>query len=126
MWDLQTIIRLNNKPTKQERNKMNIIQKHSDDLYVSEDETTHNTVRTRKWAYGQEKNFFHTGTQRPFTITSNQHGEDASSPEVVTFTVNGTGPYGGRIPPLEFCLDSADLEGLIRVFKEAKKSMKQD
>ncbi|MBL97537.1 MAG: hypothetical protein CMF52_06950 [Legionellales bacterium] len=99
---------------------------NNDDLYVSKDETTYNTVRTRTWAYGVEKRFFHTGLQRPFTITSSQHGEECTtSPELVTFTVNGTGVYGGNIRPLEFYLDSGDVDGLIKMLKEVKKSMKQ-
>ena len=35
MWDLQTIIRLNNKPTKQERNKMNV-QNYGDELLTAD------------------------------------------------------------------------------------------
>lgn len=98
---------------------------NNEQLYVTKDETFYNTTRTRTWAYGLEKNYHYTGLQRPFTVTSEQEGDNCvSSPEHVTLTVNGTGIYGGNLRPLEFYLDKEDIGGLIKMLSEVNKSMK--
>ena len=98
---------------------------NNEKLYVKNDETIYSTTRTRTWAYGTEKEFYHGGLQRPFTMVAEQEDQEcADMIHSARLTIHGEGPYGGALRPLEFNLNQEDIDGLIKMLSDVKETMK--
>ena len=96
--------------------------------FQTKETITEQVVKTNKWECGKiiKKSYYEDGEDTlAFTVEGVRENADVCKPlDYISFTVNGTGDYGGERKPIETIMSKQSLRDLQRMITAVLKEMK--